>query len=230
MKIIVSLIFHISFIFCFSLPTHATLINRGVDTLGNSLIYDDNLDITWYDFTNLPDNSLNQMSWASSLSVNFGGAIFSDWRLPRTLPVNGTNYQFYFSCDGTTDLGFNIQSPNSEMAYLYYMELDNKGYYDEIGNIQPGWGLINTGPFTQLRQGSYWSSTECETCPGGAWGFDFFGGGQATYGEYRNEFDLAIAVRDGDVVTPVPDPSTIWLFSFGLIGLVGLKITSGKHI
>ncbi len=47
----------------------ATLINRGTDTAGNRLIYDTELDITWYDYNTAADNWANQVAWADSLSV-----------------------------------------------------------------------------------------------------------------------------------------------------------------
>ena len=42
----------IAAVFVFSVQAHAELYDRGNDTLGNRLIYDTDLDITWYDYTN----------------------------------------------------------------------------------------------------------------------------------------------------------------------------------
>src|SRR3970040_2917221 len=67
-----------------SVQAHATLILRGTDSLGNRLIYDNDLDITWYDYTTR-DSWGNSMSWADALSINFGGAIYDDWRLPSSV-------------------------------------------------------------------------------------------------------------------------------------------------
>jgi PEP-CTERM putative exosortase interaction domain len=83
----------------FSSTAHAFLINRGTDTLGNRLIYDNDLNITWYDFSNTASNWDTQVAWADALSVDFGGTIYDDWRLPN---VTG-----------------------SEMGHLYYTEFGN---------------------------------------------------------------------------------------------------------
>ncbi|MCP3908833.1 MAG: hypothetical protein GY712_12545, partial [Oceanicoccus sp.] len=89
-------------------PAHAVLINRGTDTLGNRLIYDDDLDVTWYDFTNTADTWSNQVAWAGGLSVDFGVNTYDDWRLPTT--VDG---RYVYGTDGATTAGYNIT--NSEM-------------------------------------------------------------------------------------------------------------------
>ncbi len=115
-------------------PVHAVMINRGTDTLGNRMIYDTDLDITWYDFSNAANTWANQVAWAGALSVDFGGTTYDDWRLPAT--VDGLRVWGY---DGTTTAGFNIT--NSEMGHLYYTELGNKGFFATDGtNLQPGWG------------------------------------------------------------------------------------------
>jgi len=62
----------------------AALITRGIDSSGNRLIYDDDLDITWYDSSAAANTWAGQMDWASALSVDFNGIIYDDWRLPVT--------------------------------------------------------------------------------------------------------------------------------------------------
>ncbi len=216
---------------------------------GGGLIYDPNLGITWYDYTYTGPAGNGAtwpqaMSWASSLTA--GGV--SNWTLPTTLPVNGSTYNInivtvskgpfsgYFSpsFDGSTDFGFNISAPGSaypgskgsEMAYLYYVELGNKGYYDTNGNgpYQADSGLQHTGPFSNLLSREYWSGTEYE--PGtAAWLFYFNGGfqGLGIEDSMFNFFDYAIAVHAGDVGAPVPIPVAILLFAPGLAGLAALK-------
>ena len=63
------------------------------------------------------------MAWVDSLnSSNHLG--YNDWRLPVALPVNGSSYVITDPAgyDGSTDTGYNITSPNSEMSYMYYIQ------------------------------------------------------------------------------------------------------------
>ena len=105
-------------------------------------------------------------TWIDSLntSVYLG---YNDWRLPDTLPVNGIDYNYTSSSDGTTDVGYNIRSPNSEMAYMYYVELGNDAYGP----------LSNTSPFSNLQEAGYWSATQIVVAnpnpPGTEYAFHF---------------------------------------------------------
>ncbi len=112
----------------------ATLWDRG-----GGLIYDDVLNITWMQDANYAGERMiwdDAMTWASNL-VYQG---YDDWRLPTT--IAGPN-EFESGYDGTTNGGFNVKS--SEMGYMYYVTLGNKGYYALDGtNPRPGWGLVNT--------------------------------------------------------------------------------------
>jgi hypothetical protein len=148
-----------------SMQAHAALSNRGTDSLGNRLIYDSDLNITWYDYTNSPTTWQNQVNWASGLSVIFGSNTYTDWRLPTT--VDGT---YVFGYNGSTTGGYNIT--NSEMGHLFYAELGNKGLYAINGtNPQFGYGLTNPGDFQNLQLSSYWSGTEYAANPAKAWAF-----------------------------------------------------------
>ena len=203
----------------FSMQAHATLFNQGTDSLGNRLIYDSDLNITWYDYTNWYNPWQNQVDWASGLTVNFGGNIYDDWRLPST--VDGPDTYGY---DGTTTGGYNITS--SEMGHLFYTELGNKGYSDTSGNWpQSGWGLTNTGDFQNMQPDFYWSGTEYATNPDLAWLFSTNYGLQFSYGKGYDSY--AIAVRPGDVSAPVPEPGTLLLLCSGLAGLATWRKRKG---
>ena len=184
-------------IFGLSVTTHAELINRGMDSLGNRLIYDNDLNITWYDYTSPQDTWATQVNWAGALDVYFAGTHYTDWRLPTT--VDGL---YVYGYDGNTTAGFNITS--SEMGHLFYTELGNKGYVAADGTeLQPGSRLIHTGDFQNLEADAYWSGTEYAADTRNAWLLTTFSGYQDIGGKVSHAY--AIAVRPGDVAI-VPEP------------------------
>ncbi len=197
-------------LFITTLSAQAELFNRGTDSLGNRLIYDSDLNITWYDYTKSPDLLQSQINWASGLTVNFGGTIFDDWRLPTS--VFGP---WGFSYDGTTTGGYNITS--SEMGHLFYVGLGNAGEYDIYGNLTgctsgSTFCLTNTGGFQHLTTGTYFSGTRySEPHISGAWVFVFGSGYQypvSGYPQYQGSLK-ALAVRSGDVVPTDSDSDGI---------------------
>ena len=194
---------------------HADLYNRGSDSVGNRLIYDSDLNITWYDYTNDFDTWQNQYNWVSALTVTFSGIVYYEWRLPSTV-----DDPYVWGYDGTTTAGYNIT--NSEMGHLYYEELGGIGHIDTSGNEIPDHGLPNTGPFLDLRHGGsdpYWSGTNYSEWGGAhAWYFSNRSGEQLIAGK-TNQY-LAIAVMPGDV-TVVPEPISLVLFIAGGAILAG---------
>ena len=231
MKQLLMFLFVIILVFGFSLQTHAALELRGTDNHGNRLIYDSDLNITWYDFSTSSGYWQDQINWAGALTVNFSGNIYNDWRLPST--VDGP---YVYGYDGTTTGGFN--KTNSEMGHLFYTELGNKGEYDTSGNktgcsmLSPApYCLTNTGLFINLQPSRYWSGTESATrtapWPVSGWSFSTYDGVQSD-ASWNNSYS-AIAVRDGDV-TIAPEPISSILFFTGGATLIGRKYIRRKKI
>jgi len=199
---------------------------------GGGLIYDDVLDVTWLQDANYAQTSgydsdgkmtwEDAKAWADNLEYydSVRNVTWTDWRLPHTLPVNGSTYNYTFNSDGSTDRGYNISasgsaypgSIGSEMSYMYYNNLNNLGWYDIYGNRpQPGWSNIpnasfnsggSSGPlvsFQNLQAYIYWSGTDYTPDPNYPWSYKFDLGDQVG-GKYQHASTFyAWAVRDGDV-------------------------------
>jgi hypothetical protein len=222
----------------FSSAANATLLGRDLD--GNAstaeAFFDTVLNITWLGDANYArtsgydaDGYMNWMAanaWAAQLDING----YDAWRLPAINPINGVSFttQFGNLYDGTSDYGFNITSPQSEMAHLFHVTLGNPDRWTTLG-VNSGCFISGVadcldivGPFSNLRPSIYWSSREYNVDPMYARYFMFEEGAQGlTLKTY--ELASAWAVSDGDIgraVTPaqVPEPGSLALLLAG--GLV----------
>lgn len=221
----------------------STLQGRDLDGVLSTFeaYYDTSLDITWltdafYAGTTMDWATAN--TWAASLNP-YGSGI-TGWRLPTVSPVDGTTADdVNVSYIGTEDAGYNVSAPGtlyagstaSEMAHMFYNTLGDKGYCNPATSTvsscvaQAGYGLTNTGPFSNVLSFYYWSATEFAPYTNGAWVFIGDAGMQDAY--YKTNSYLAWAVHSGDVgASTVPVPAAVWLFSSGLLGLIGM---SGKR-
>jgi hypothetical protein len=217
---------------------HAVLQGRNMD--GNALTfeayYDTVLDITWLGNANMNGamDWVTANTWAANLSFfnPLTNQTYADWRLPTVEPINGASFNYDLSYNGSTDFGYNISeqgtafagATGSEMAHLFYNTLNNKGFCSVSVDCSPapqaGWGLTNTGPFTNLLAGVYWSATEYAPGTGNAWSFGFEFGYQEAFGKFGGF--TALAVSPGDVAA-VPEAQTYVLMLAGL-GLVGWRL------
>jgi hypothetical protein len=209
----------------FTGSSSASLFDRG-----GGLLYDDVLNVTWLQDANYAKTSgystTGQMDWnqANTWATNLNYNGLTGWRLATNTPINGNSFNYNFSYDGKAEIGYNITSPNSELAYMYHVNLGLTDQYSINGDVQSNFGIFgngttigqaNVGLVKNLQSYAYWSGADYASfLPDYAWVFltmnGYQNGGQKLPSHY-----YAWAVRAGDVAA-VPVPAAIWFFTSGL--------------
>lgn len=200
--------------------------NAALFDRGGGLIYDDVLNITWLQDANYAMTSGfdvdGRMTWAQANAwaegLNYYDSVrkvtYSDWRLPTISPINGVSFDINITSNASTDRvtaptttdgsdgGWRDSNgtPVSEMGHMYFVNMANLGGCIPTVPFcteQPGWGLTNTGPFTNVQADVYWTDTAYDAST--AWRFNFNYGSQNLNITDNNLYTWA--VRSGDVST-----------------------------
>lgn len=177
------------------------------------------------------------MAWTQDLEYHdtVRNITLTGWQLPTVGPINGSAFNVNdLTFNGTTDRGYGITSPQSQMSYMYYVNLGNLGACSSQGECpRPGggWGVSNSGPFSNIQNWYYHSATS------GGWTgarisendgdfqFFFYAGDQSI--SYKSYLEYAWAVRPGDVAA-VPE-ADVWAMMLVGFGLVGATVRYKKH-
>jgi hypothetical protein len=202
-----------------TLTSEAALIGVLPTTPGGTdyqAYYDDVADLTWladanptagsvYD-TIIPGtgrmNWSDANTWVTGLSVNG----ITGWRLPTTLQPDAS-----CSIQGT-DASYGNNCSGSEMGNMFYNVLGGEAGRDIYMTHNSNFDLFSN------IQVFYWSSTMVASSINSAWTFSFFEGNQ--FGHDKSLGSYAWAVQSGNVGA-VPIPAAAWLFTSGLLGLIG---------
>ena len=207
----------------------ASLVDRG-----NGLLYDSALDITWLQDANYARTVKHRgtapgggLRWAEAMSW-VGGLVYQGhrgWRLPKTAPVAGSaaGWRHATGTDGQSDGGYNILSPASELAWMYYVNLGLQSNFTTDGKPRqpPVSGIFRNGPVLHppgplegdvtfngitvrnLQNAVYWSQTTADFGDDFAFAMVFSVGYQGTMSKDNPNW-LCWPVHDGDVAALPP--------------------------
>jgi hypothetical protein len=206
--------------------------NSALVDRGRGLMYDDVLDITWLQDTNLAES--NKFGFESH--PLYDSAILSNgkmgWNFATDLYIDAMNDANY--------LGYNdwrlpyADNPDSEVGHMYYTNLGGT-----FGGPMPspiftdGNGILSTFLIDPSDEPQFWLIPEYDDVYAYIYMFGLpntNNGG--TYHTVKTAWMHVWPVRDGDVSIsdipsvpppPIPIPSAIWLLGSGFIGLVGVR-------
>lgn len=176
------------------------------------------------------------LEWAEQLTYvdTVRGVTLTDWRLPNISPLDpAKGFQLQVSTGGDQDDGYNVSAPGtkyagstaSELPYNYFNNLGNTSRCPPTGgfaacNSDPtGFSsfTLNTGPFIHMEKVGYWTNSNASLPFLDAWGLDM-GLQWGLQGAFNRDAPrIAWAVRDGDVLSAVPEPSTTVMWGIALL-------------
>lgn len=194
-----------------------------LDSAAAVFFYDSLLDVTWLRQAGPAQTWGQAQAWADGLTV--GG--YSDWRLPKVVDTGLPGCSRVTYSGG--DCGYNVPQQAggqySELAYLFHATLGNESAYTTTGTFRgfegqgTTWGLANTGGFEGLRTDIVnWSGSTVTGGASYAWSFHLGLGSQMI--SEKGVQGQALALRSGDVLSPVPEPSALLMMSLGVMGLL----------
>ena len=174
---------------------------------GGGLIYDDVLNITCAQPENTLRNWEDANTWAAGLTLGGVGG----WRLPYVSVAAGAGPYTGSLVDCST--ASEMACRDNELGYMFYQNLSGTAGSSILTSGDPDLAL-----FPELQSFSYWSGTAFNTSA--AYPFNFSVGSQGSSQKSSGLYTWAVHAGN---VSPIPIPAAVWLFSSGIIGLIGIS-------